>query len=598
MYQHTKNKEAIVGTLMRIEEDPNSRYHYEIWFDYTREIINTISEGAMAVVPNFYIDNERKEWMSVLEISTILPVHYAIPENQSGYPGFLTVAAESAGKDWIEQESQSTDHTTKIRCVAIPTNLMIDDGGNLQEEENIPMVGHPARILNTETTSKIVNHGIGDEEDTIVAGTLIRDKNVNVRLRVEDTLRTHFAVFGFTGAGKSNFLSTLISNMLSRPKDKSPVKIVVFDLMGEFSVLLSDLLDKLPHAKLLGIGRKSFPESVTKYYCGKDELEKAATHLARTSLYPKRLKSKVNSYISLMKKLLEDKKIRIWEAGAKSIGEFVKEHKSTILKGSLGNDKPIISKVINDIEKNEEDFRQLKEVLQKLEDMPIKNNTGISNREEFISLLKGENERVKDLFSIPELARAKIPDIIKRLNDPNSSSLIVVQSANPDELRNFAETLGDLLYENRRQSGQISPMVSFIFDEADEFIPQNPEKDSSYAHSSAIAMTLARRGRKFGLGIGIATQRVTYLNTSIMAQPHTYFVSKLPRKSDRDKICEAFGISEEMFRQTFKFRKGNWLVMSHEATGLESVPLPIKSDNADERILEWLNEKFPDKGER
>jgi uncharacterized protein len=69
-------------------------------------------------------------------------------------------------------------------------------------------------------------------------------------------------------------------------------------------------------------------------------------------------------------------------------------------------------------------------------------------------------------------------------------------------------------------------------------------------------MSLARRGRKFGLGVGIATQRVTYLNKSTMAQPHTYFVSELPRTSDRDRITDAFGIGEEMFRQTFKFRRG------------------------------------------
>jgi DNA helicase HerA-like ATPase len=167
----------------------------------------------------------------------------------------------------------------------------------------------------------------------------------------------------------------------------------------------------------------------------------------------------------------------------------------------------------------------------------------------------------------------------------------VIQSADPDELRAFASNLGNAIYESRRRSGQITPLVSFIFDEADEFIPLNYDKDSSYARSTGIAHTLARRGRKFGLGLGIATQRVTYLNTSIMAQPHTYFISKLPRKSDRERVCEAFGISEDMFRQTFKFRKGDWLVVSHEATGLESVPLPIHTENADERILNWISLK-------
>src|SRR5437870_3026605 len=98
---------------MRIEEDPNSRYRFEIWFDYTRQIINRISEGAMVAVPNFYMDpkNARQEWSSVLEISTLLPVHYAIGQDQSGFPGFLVEAARSAAQDWIDQESQATDDT-------------------------------------------------------------------------------------------------------------------------------------------------------------------------------------------------------------------------------------------------------------------------------------------------------------------------------------------------------------------------------------------------------------------------------------------------------------------------------------------------------
>jgi DNA helicase HerA-like ATPase len=147
--------------------------------------------------------------------------------------------------------------------------------------------------------------------------------------------------------------------------------------------------------------------------------------------------------------------------------------------------------------------------------------------------------------------------------------------------------LGNFTYESRRRSGQIAPLVSFVFDEADEFIPQGARE--TYAESSEIAMTLARRGRKFGLGIGIATQRVIYLNTSIMAQPHTYLVSKMPRQSDRERISEAFGASEDVFRQTFKFKKGDWLLMSYDATGLEAIPIPIHTEDANIRIRRFLD---------
>ena len=98
-----------------------------------------------------------------------------------------------------------------------------------------------------------------------------------------------------------------------------------------------------------------------------------------------------------------------------------------------------------------------------------------------------------------------------------------------------------------------------------------------------------RRGRKFGIGLGIATQRIRYLDTTIMSQPHTYFISKLPRVTDRAAVAEAFGLDDEMLNQTLKFMKGQWLLVSHGATGLEAVPLPIKVDDANKRIACFLD---------
>ena len=116
-------------------------------------------------------------------------------------------------------------------------------------------------------TERLANRGIDlQQDDAVVVGPLIRDESVQVYLRVEEALRTHFAVFGYTGAGKSNLLSTLIAKLIERPDDRPPVKIVIFDLMGEFSVLLMDLLVRLPHARLLAVGPETLPDSVLKMY--------------------------------------------------------------------------------------------------------------------------------------------------------------------------------------------------------------------------------------------------------------------------------------------------------------------------------------------
>ena len=79
-------------------------------------------------------------------------------------------------------------------------------------------------------------------------------------------------------------------------------------------------------------------------------------------------------------------------------------------------------------------------------------------------------------------------------------------------------------------------------------------------------MTIARRGRKFGLSIRIATQRITYLNTNIMAQPHTYFVSKLPRREDRERVAEAFGLNLDIFNLWNTIKKNVSILVLMEGT--------------------------------
>lgn len=600
MYAKDSSGKTVVGTLMRIEEDPNSRYRFEIWFDYTRETMNTVSEGAMVAVPNFFLDtiDKKQEWSSVVEISTLLPVHYAIAQNQSGFPGFLEEAARSAAQDWIDQETQSTDDTTKIRCIAIPTNLMMNEKGDIREEQGLPMVGHPASLLDTATTERFANLGIDQQRDDITrVGPLIRDESVSIFLRVEEALRTHFAVFGFTGAGKSNLLSTIVAKFLMERQNKPPVKLVVLDLMGEFSVLLMDLLVQLPNARLLAIGPETLPDSVLSYYgaaAGRDQLiARAAADLARTSLYPKRIKDRQNEFEAAFSNLLRDNKIRVWQEADITIGGFIEQQREQMFAGVAEGDRQPIRTLLDAIGAQHANapFGNAQNLEAVMGEIQRAAEALKANAQKNLRKLRAQLEEQGRLRQItaPANCRVTIPQVAQALNSVDGAPLVVVQSGDPDKLREFSYNLGMSIYNDRRRSGQITPLVSFIFDEADEFIPLTYDKDESgYAYSTKIATTLARRGRKFGLGIGIATQRVTYLNTSIMAQPHTYFISKLPRKSDRERVCEAFGISEDMFRQTFKFKKGNWLLVSHDATGLESVPLPIRTDNADERILSWL----------
>lgn len=588
------------GTLMRIEEAAETRYKYEIWFDYTRQAMTTISEGAMVAVPNFASTRDERHY-SILEIASLLPVHYALGNDISGYPGFVLEAAKSAGQDWVSQEKEATDETTKIKCIAIPTNIeWVERRGateisrkDFQQESNIPMVGHDALPLDSDATRIVANLNIDEKEERVInIGTLVRDEDVPALLKAEELLRLHYGIFGFTGAGKSNLMSTLVANVLG--VEGFPCKVVVFDLLGEFSTLLIDQLCSMQVAAILNVGPQTVPQAVIDYYLDKDrpapKLQAAAKAYATTSVSPRPLLSLGKEREAAFKTLIERRKTRFLSMPPPSMRDILNECRE-VIKGNMGNESRSVHsllKKMNDNHGQKTAAEGLSDCISACESVlaTLRVNTAVQNVENIIAKLREYDHSEQQ--ELPTDVLLSFDDIKKVLNNETCSCLLVIQSHDPDELRSLSLKLVNSMFGNRRLSGRTGPPVTFLFDEADEFIPRQADKDSTHARSRAAATTLARRGRKFGLGLGIATQRIAHLDASILAQPHTYFVSKLPRQYDRQAVSEAFGFTEENFRQTFKFKKGDWLLASYDAAGLEAVPIPIHCPDANERIRKFL----------
>jgi len=598
------------GTLMELGDAPETRFRYVVWFDYTRHAINGIQEGTLLAAPNFASDAAIRRY-SVLEVTLVLPVHYALQGGTGGYPGFVVEAARSASADWEDQENESTEDTTKIRVVAIPTGLELlvpetsAEEPVLEAESNMAMVGTRVHILDSATTNRVANRGIDRQTETnlTVIGTMRRDDSVDILLRIEDLYRTHFAIFGFTGVGKSNLLSTVVAKVLADAQDR--LKLVFFDLMSEYTVLLLDqLLREDLRAGILTLGRYTLPENVFRYIdelTGRPPLDDAARELAGYTLLPKALVRHRALIARGLRSLLDQRRLR-----------FFAEVQSLTVYELFFSDKTPWGKERRGRPNLESRLEVVKSVLRRrLPGGEYKHHVFTPElarlvRKDIEAALQADDKFAEDYG--PILARLRqiegetaqhhaagvtLEELVHDLNDPGHSSLWIIQGHNPDELRSFSKRLGDEVFERRRQQGLIEPLVCFVFDEADEFIRR--DATGSYAESAEIAQTLARRGRKFGLGLGIATQRIRYLDTSIMAQPHTYFISKLPRLSDRQAIAEAFGLGEDLLNQTFKFRKGEWLLASHDATGLEGVPLPIRTPDANQRIVGWLRQRYDEK---
>ena len=427
------------------------------------------------------------------------------------------------------------------------------------------------------------------KKGVIDIGSLTRDEKVNIFLNLDSLLRTHFGIFGYTGAGKSNLLSTLVYKLMNQ--QDITVKLVLWDLMSEYFGLLIDVLNNRD-GYLIAISKETFGKKTLAYLKGMEDkdLESAAKEIVETMIFPSEIKySDVfpDKVIEATKNLLKNKKILLLDY-IPVVDKVVQDNNPWIglrssEKRALVNE--VVGRVFGEYYKKDTPCTPelAKKLKGKIEEILLEDRYK-EIRSKFDPLKKALSE----LAQGKEFYKASISfDGLKnKLNDKTLSSLFIFIGNNDDEIRTFTYELGINIYAFRKSNGIIDPIISFVFDEADEFIPYDAK--GSYEVSLEIAKTLARRGRKFGIGIGIATQRIRYLNTSIMAQPHTYFISKLPRKSDREAVAEAFGLGVDMFNQTFKFKKGDWLVVSHDALGLKSIPIPVHFENANQRIIKFL----------
>ena len=113
--------------------------------------------------------------------------------------------------------------------------------------------------------------------------------------------------------------------------------------------------------------------------------------------------------------------------------------------------------------------------------------------------LRLEAER---LAEIPDYAIIQVRDLIDRVSDGKNRQTVIITGRRDSDIKHFAAMLGNATYERRRHMTTRAPFITFVFDEADLFIPQSGS-DIDTLMVRELCVTLARRGRKFGLGLGI-----------------------------------------------------------------------------------------------
>lgn len=594
------------SALVKMIPDDQGRFQFELWSQYTRLGLDGLQVGDLVAVEN-YTPTEKNgaNTYSVLTLNQVYPIHFAA-QGTDAYPGHIFESMRSIKEDWEKQTDKPLHPTTTIISRAVSTGWQFkyssrdEDLPVLDDERNLPMVGAEIMPLSMEMVEAIINKDMEDQPESPF--THKKFEEINVKLDKDALFTTHFGIFGFTGVGKSNLVSSMVDSLSSESARVS--NLIIIDPNDEYLGLLIDKFVENPESmRYIHVGTDSLPGPIIQ------NLGEAGTIppenielLFRYMKLPSALKNESSLYDYMRTGIANALSRTRVVLPATSLGRWIRDELWNQMEATTGTAVKDLLREAQDVwaegfDQSQIDSEAVSQAISRYR--PIRGMCSRLDTAGKQRTAEGVIDRThralgrlqRNLGNIPSQGIISTQELIEELNSNINSRIIIITSHRDYDLKRFIEVLGNELYESRRLEGRMEPSTVFLFDEADLFIPID-SKDEETERIKELCVTLARRGRKFGLGIGISTQRASLLDTEVMGNLHTYFVSKLPRSNDRQRVAEAFGIGEDQLSPTFTFRPGDWLIISHDATGLKGVPIPVSAYNANERILEAANEHY------
>jgi hypothetical protein len=347
--------------------------------------------------------------------------------------------------------------------------------------------------------------GLESKPNTAYIGTLEGRDNLKVYLDLNKLLTKHMIILAKSGMGKSVLAGNIIEDLI-----ENKVPVVILDPHGEYSAL------RYPNPK------------------DKERLEKFG-------LKPK-------GYISAIQEFTPDSKTnpeaKALKLSHKGLGASELMH---LLPAKLSNSqKGTMYSAIKNLGNNF-DFN----------DLIFELETSEENNSKWTLINILEYVKKLNLFS-------DNPTLPSELVKPNTVTIINLKGIAPDVTDVVVYKLvSDLFME--RKKGNIPPFF-LLLEEAHNFCP---ERAFGETKASAVLRQIASEGRKFGLGMGVVSQRPSRIDKSILSQASTQFILKVTNPNDLKAISNSVeGMTAEAEKEIKNIPIGTALI-----TGIVDVPL-------------------------
>src|ERR1700712_5267320 len=370
---------------------------------------------------------------------------------------------------------------------------------------NYPTIGDAVDLItNAELRTVYAPSG----SDQINIGTLQQDSSVIAYVDVEEMLSKHFAVLGSTGVGKSTGVSLLLNEiLLARPN----LRIFLLDVHNEYGRCFGNKAMVLnPRNLKLPFWLFNFEEFVDVIFAGRPGVAEELEVLVE--LIPV-AKTQYTQYQN------SDRQVGLKRLDSKAIGYTA--------------DTPVPYRLVDLISLIDERMGKLENrasrmVYHKL----ISRIDTVRNDPRYTFMFDNANvggdtmaEVISHLFRLPA----------------NGRPMTIMQLAGfPAEVvDSVVSVLCRMAFDFGLWSDGVSPLL-FVCEEAHRYA--SADRNIGFGPTRKAVSRIAKEGRKYGVYLGLVTQRPAELDATIISQCNTLFAMRLA--NDRDQALLRSAVSD------------------------------------------------------
>ena len=411
------------------------------------------------------------------------------------------------------------------------------DGAILRGIPELPKPGERVYVVSAEELKEIFKGG------SVSIGNLSQDPEIEVKLDLNMLCSRHLAILAMTGAGKSNCLAVILSEIASKYPG---ARIVLFDTHNEYITLAkSKTYPVYVYSPLEKMSRLIEQQFNVKVF----ELEVPLWTMTIDELYSLlKLDAKATKQKMYLRQVVRDVKRSVWsEAGVNDPIHYRVEH---------------LVKNITNLRAQRRDS-SLDDLLVKVEELSENEELKFVTDPKFLEdvfqrrvsekLGEGKSQRVAEHEASLEVYSMLARELLK--SGVNVIALGGLSSETQDAVvATLLRALWRFVVELRFQGRVASVLIAV--EEAHVYAHRSRWSSSKY-----VLERIAREGRKFGVGLIVVSQRPRELSDALLAQCGNLIALRTVNPEDQKHILESMEeVSYEIIQGLPGLRIGEALI--------------------------------------